>query len=153
MALTLLDAIPHALRCDIKILATDIDPNVVARGRDGAYREEAVSPIPPAIRDRWMTRERDGGESFWHIKDEVKSLIAFKELNLIGNWPMRGQFDIIFCRNVVIYFEEDTQAFLWKRFKDILTPDGRLFIGHSERIEVSGFESAGLTIYKLTGAP
>lgn len=150
MALTLLDAFPDAFRYDIKILATDIDPNVVARGRAGAYRDEAISPIPAAIRDRWMTRDSDSG---WRVKDEAKSLIAFKELNLIGNWPMRGKFDIIFCRNVVIYFEEDTQAFLWKRFKDILTPSGRLFIGHSERIEVSGFETAGLTIYKLTGAP
>jgi chemotaxis protein methyltransferase CheR len=77
---------------------------------------------------------------------------VFKELNLIGNWPMRGQFDAIFCRNVVIYFEEATQALLWNRFKNALTPDGRLYIGHSERVDVAGYESDGLTVYKLSGA-
>jgi chemotaxis protein methyltransferase CheR len=77
---------------------------------------------------------------------------VFKELNLIGDWPMRGQFDVIFCRNVVIYFEEATQAFLWNRFKNALTADGRLYIGHSERVDVAGYESDGLTVYKLSGA-
>ncbi|MEQ1809756.1 MAG: CheR family methyltransferase, partial [Terricaulis sp.] len=74
----------------------------------------------------------------------------FKELNLIGAWPMRGQFDVIFCRNVVIYFEEATQTLLWNRFKNMLAPQGRLYIGHSERIDVAGYESDGLTVYRLS---
>ena len=68
-----------------------------------------------------------------------------------GNWPMRGKFDAIFCRNVVIYFEEETQGFLWNRFKSLLAADGRLYIGHSERVDVAGYASDGLTIYKLGG--
>lgn len=152
MALTLLDAFPEAARYDVKILATDIDPNVIARGRAGVYRNEAVAPIPAAMRDRWLARERTGDEVSWRVKDEVRNLIAFKQLNLIGDWPMRGRFDVIFCRNVVIYFEEATQAALWARFKNALTLDGRLFIGHSERIDIGGFESAGLTIYQQAGA-
>lgn len=152
MALTTLDAFSDVERYDVKILATDIDAKIVARARQGVYRDEAVEPIPAAIRERWMTRERQGDAKLWRVKDAVRSLVTFNELNLIGNWPMRGQFDVIFCRNVVIYFEEDTQALIWRRFKEVMTPDARLYIGHSERIDVPGFESAGLTIYKAGGA-
>lgn len=152
MAITLLDALPDADRYDIKILATDIDAKIITRARAGVYRDEAVEPIPATMRDRWMTQERQGATKLWRVKDAVRSLITFNELNLIGAWPMRGQFDVIFCRNVVIYFEEDTQAMIWRRFKECMRPDSRLFIGHSERIDVPGFESAGLTIYKLGGA-
>lgn len=149
MGLTLLDTLPDAARYDVRILATDIDPNMVARARAGVYREDAVAPIPPAMRERWMKRQQDGQHVLWCVKDELRTLITFKELNLIGPWPMRGRFDVVFCRNVVIYFEEATQIALWNRFKEVLTPEGRLFIGHSERVDVPGFESAGLTIYKL----
>ncbi len=149
IALTMLEVFPEAARYDVRILATDIDPNIVAKAKVGVYSDDAVSPIPVNLRDRWLSRERDAGDKCWRVKDEVRALITFKELNLIGEWPMRGQFDIIFCRNVVIYFEEPTQAFLWGRFKDMLAPEGRLFIGHSERVDVDGYASDGLTIYKL----
>lgn len=152
MALTLLNAINDIERYDVKILATDIDAKIVARARLGVYRDEAVEPIPPAIRERWMARERQGDAKVWRVKDAVRSLVTFNELNLIGSWPMRGQFDVIFCRNVVIYFEEATQAKIWRRFKELMAPDAHLYIGHSERIDVPGFESAGLTIYKSAGA-
>lgn len=149
IALTLLDICPEIARCDVRILATDIDPNIVARAKAGLYGEDAVAPIAQPMRERWLSVDRSGAEKMWRVKDEARALITFKELNLIGEWPMRGRFDVIFCRNVVIYFEEDTQAFLWRRFKDMLTPDGRLYIGHSERIDVPGYVSDGLTIYKL----
>lgn len=149
MALTMLDVCPDIERYDVKILATDIDAKIVARARLGVYREEAVAPIPAATRERWMARERDGAAKQWRVKDAVRSLVTFNELNLIGSWPMRGQFDVIFCRNVVIYFENDTQELIWRRFKEVMKADARLYIGHSERIDVPGFESAGLTIYKL----
>ena len=147
IALTILGALPDAARYDVRVLATDIDPNILARARLGAYSDDAVSPIPAALRDRWMARDAAG----WRVKDEVRSLVSFKELNLIGDWPMRGRFDVIFCRNVVIYFEEATQAFLWDRFQRLLTPQGRLYIGHSERIDTAGYAHDGLTIYKLAG--
>ncbi|MBL8536669.1 MAG: protein-glutamate O-methyltransferase [Hyphomonadaceae bacterium] len=146
IALTLLKVFPDAARHDVRILATDIDPNIVAKARLGVYRDDAVSPIPAALRDRWLTRDRDNEQ--WRVNDEVRALIAFKELNLIGSWPMQGKFNVIFCRNVVIYFEEKTQAFLWNRFKTMLAPEGRLYIGHSERIDVDGYVSDGLTIYR-----
>jgi chemotaxis protein methyltransferase CheR len=152
MALTLLDAFPDAARHDVKILATDIDPNMVSKARLAVYRDEAVSPIPAAMRDRFMSREPDASEKVWRVKEEVRSIITFKELNLIGNWPMQGKFDVIFCRNVVIYFEEPTQVFLWERFRNIMNAEGRLYIGHSERCDVQGYEGDGLTVYKLGGA-
>lgn len=150
LAFTLLELCPDIARYDLRILASDIDPNIVAKAKAGRYREDTVAPIPPEIRTRWLSREgeRDG---MWTVRQEVRNLVVFKELNLIGDWPMRGRFDAIFCRNVVIYFEENTQAFLWNRFKTALAPDGRLYIGHSERVDVAGYESDGLTVYKLSG--
>ncbi len=148
IALTLLDLFPEAGRYDVRILATDIDPNVVNTARAGIYRGDAVAPVAPRLRDRWMSKVRDQ-ENSWRLKDDVRQLISFKELNLIGDWPMRGQFDAIFCRNVVIYFEEETQALIWKRLGERLTPTGRLYIGHSERVNIPGFVSDGLTVYKL----
>jgi chemotaxis protein methyltransferase CheR len=151
LALTLLDMCPDIARYDVRILASDIDPNIIAKAKSGRYREEAVTPVPAALRTRWMSRDSENDAS-WMVRQEVRDLIVFKELNLIGDWPMRGKFDVIFCRNVVIYFEEATQAFLWDRFKQMLTPEGRLYIGHSERVDVPGYESDGLTVYKLAGA-
>lgn len=148
IALTLLELLPDAARYDLRILATDIDPKVVATARVGRYRNEAVEPIPADLRERWLGKQH-GVETMWQVRDEVRSLITFNELNLIGGWPMRGRFDVIFCRNVVIYFEEETQALIWSRLRTMLAPEGRLYIGHSERIDTPGFVSDGLTIYKL----
>lgn len=147
LALTLLDVFPEVARYDVRILATDIDHKCVAHARAGIYKPETVAQIKPALRDRWMAQESGG----WRVKDEVKQLLAFNELNLMGSWPMRGRFDIVFCRNVVIYFDDETQAKLWTRFRNVLAPQGRLYIGHSERIDVPGFETDGLTVYRLGG--
>jgi chemotaxis protein methyltransferase CheR len=150
IALTLLSLMPEAARHDVRILATDIDPNVVAEARRGAYSEDHVSPIPADFRKKWFVAGADG---HWQVKPELASLITFNELNLIGRWPMKGAFDAIFCRNVVIYFAESTQAEIWKRFKSIMAPGGTLYIGHSERLTAveSSFESDGLTTYRLLG--
>jgi chemotaxis protein methyltransferase CheR len=152
MALTLLSAMPDAARFDVRILATDIDPNVVAEGRRGVYRDDACEPIPQDLRTRWMQRVTQDGQLAWSVGDEMRKLVSFRELNLIGAWPMKGPFDVIFCRNVVIYFEEETQAKVWGRFKPLLTPEGRLFIGHSERLNgpaAAAFVSDGLTTYRF----
>jgi chemotaxis protein methyltransferase CheR len=152
MALTVLNLLPDAANLDIKILATDIDSRVLATGREARYSDEAVEPVPAALRDRWMRRE-GGSQSGWRMGPEAQALITFKELNLIGDWPMRGPFDAIFCRNVVIYFDEPTQERVWSRFTPLLKDDGRLYIGHSERVGygVAGLASDGLTIYRRTG--
>lgn len=151
MAITVLQALPEAARLDVKILATDIDPNMVAEGKAGVYREDAVDPVPLDARRKWFKKAPGG----WEVADELRQLVAFRELNLIGEWPMRGRFDAIFCRNVVIYFDEPTQERIWSRFAPILEPGGALYIGHSERVTgpaTARFETTGLTTYALRGA-
>ena len=152
MALTLLSLMPEAAQYDVRSLATDIDPNVVAEGRRGVYRADAVEPIPQEMRTRWMRRVTEDGELAWSVGEEMRKLVSFRELNLIGPWPMKGPFDVIFCRNVVIYFEDETQARVWSRFKPLLAPEGRLYIGHSERLNgpaAAAFVSDGLTTYRF----
>jgi len=132
-AMTILDLAPDAAELDIKILATDIDPNMVEQGRQGVYPGRATQEAPAPFRHRWFKAQGPGRDQVC-VADEVRALVAFRELNLIGPWPMKGRFDAIFCRNVVIYFEEDTQARVWNRFAPMLAPNGALYIGHSERV-------------------
>jgi chemotaxis protein methyltransferase CheR len=144
MAMTLLEAMPDAAKHDVRILATDIDPVVVDRARAGRYGSEDVEPISAGLKDRYLTRA--GTE--WTIRPEVAGLISFGTLNLLAPWPMKGAFDVIFCRNVAIYFDDETQGRVFSRFAAALKPQGRLYIGHSERASVPALESDGLTVYR-----
>ena len=152
MALTLLSLLPDAAKYDIKILATDIDPNVLAAGAEGIYEESLVEAVPDALRNRWFTSAQDGSGRL-RIAEEARALVSFRKLNLIGNWPMRGKFQAIFCRNVVIYFENDTQEKIWSRILPLLDPEGVLYIGHSERVSgpaETSLRNDGITIYRPT---
>ncbi|MBS0412205.1 MAG: protein-glutamate O-methyltransferase, partial [Proteobacteria bacterium] len=151
IAFTVLSLLPDAPNLDVKILATDIDTKVLATAREGVYSEELISAIPPEARNRWL--ERDGRSGDWRVGAAARSMVSFKELNLIGNWPVKGPFDAIFCRNVVIYFDEPTQERIWSRFAPLLGAEGRLYIGHSERVGGAGarFVSDGLTVYRQGG--
>ena len=150
MALAVLSVWPDAADLDVRILATDIDNNVLATARAGAYSAEAIEAIPAAFRNRWLVKDENTART-WRVGPEARALIAYKPLNLNGEWPMRRRFDAIFCRNVVIYFDEPTQATLWRRFRDQLAPGGRLYVGHSERVGDTTFESDGQTVYRLAG--
>jgi chemotaxis protein methyltransferase CheR len=152
IALTLLSMMNDVAQLDIKVLATDIDPNMVASGSAGIYDEALMAEIPREMRDRWFVKQPKGDRLSWAVSDKLRELVIFRELNLIGNWPMRGKFQVIFCRNVVIYFEDDTQKKIWSRFQSLLSPGGRLFIGHSERVSgpaADAFETEGITTYRL----
>jgi chemotaxis protein methyltransferase CheR len=151
MALTLLSVMPDAPRFDIRILATDIDSNVLAAGAAGIYEETLLEPVPAALRKNWFTV---AGKGQLQANDTLRKLISFKKLNLIGHWPMRGKFQIIFCRNVVIYFELATQEKIWSHMMPLLEEQGALYIGHSERISgpaESLLRSDGITIYRKSG--
>ena len=114
--------------------------------RNGEHLMEGVC----ADHRRRFTTTTPGGV---RMNDELRGLIRFGELNLIGEWPMKGKFDVIFCRNVAIYFDDDTQARLWSRFAPLLSPGGALYIGHSERVAgpaASCFQPDGVTTYRLT---
>ncbi len=147
LGLTVLDLLPNAAELDVRVLATDIDTDMVAAGRAGHYDADALSPVPAPLRSRWFRPAGDGMEA----GPELRRLVQFRELNLIGAWPMRGGFDAIMCRNVAIYFDADTQALVWSRFAPLLAPGTHLYIGHSERLSgpaAAGFVPAGTTIYR-----
>lgn len=148
MAMCVLAELPDAARLDIRILATDIDPMVVQRARQGIYTRDDVAPVPSDLAGRWVVEE--AGQVRMH--PAVRELVSFGELNLHADWPMKGGFDAIFCRNVAIYFDEPTQQRLWGRFAQRLAPEGRLYIGHSERAETPVLRSDGLTIYRRADA-
>lgn len=154
MALTLLQLMPDANKYDIRILATDIDQNILAIANAGVYEEALLTPVSAELRRSWF-QPLDSQQSRFQVKDELRNLIAFKPLNLIGSWPMKGSFQVIFCRNVVIYFDNDTQEHLWSRFVPILDDGGVLYVGHSERIAgtaASHVRNDGVTTYrKLDG--
>lgn len=133
IALTILSLMPDARSFDIRILATDLNPHVIETGRKAIYPEEELADVPGELRRTWM-EEADGRRGLWRLDDAVRGLVSFRELNLMGQWPMRGPFDAIFCRNVVIYFDETTQMRVWGRMLPLLTPEGALYIGHSERV-------------------
>lgn len=147
IALTILQAMPDAGEHDVKILASDIDPNVVAFGRAGLYDETAIKPVPAELRRRWFEKEGDRHRA----SEALRDLVSFRELNLIGTWPMKGKFDAIFCRNVTIYFDEPTRQKVWDRFCQTLVPGGFIYIGHSERMAgpaAARMHLVGNTIYQ-----
>lgn len=152
IAIECLKAMPECAEKDFLILASDIDPKILQRAVTGTYGADEVSIIDDADRERFFASDPAGSGNFT-VTPDVKRLIRFRELNLHGSWPMQNQFDVIICRNVVIYFDEDHQKHLWPRFRNQLVPDGWLILGHSERIqdiEANGFTTAGVTIYQRT---
>ncbi len=153
IALAILSIDAQAASRDVRVLATDINPDVLDTGREGLYSTDALAPAPAELLHRWFTPElgEDDDGQLWRASEQLRALVAFRELNLTGDWPMRGAFQAIFCRNVVIYFDETVQRRVWDRFSGVLEPGGRLYIGHSERLidPQSRFEREALTTYRL----
>ncbi len=151
IAITLLAADPAIDQKDVKILATDLDQNVLSVAKAGIYDERQMETVPDAVRARHFRKGVAPGT--WEVAPSLRGLLTFRPLNLINPWPMRAPFDVIFCRNVLIYFAEGTQRALWPRFEQTLRPGGWLFLGHSERVhdtERANFVSAGITTYRRT---
>ncbi|WLR93105.1 protein-glutamate O-methyltransferase CheR [Shinella zoogloeoides] len=154
IALTVLSLMPNVADYDFRILATDIDPKILAIARAGAYDANALETVNPAMRKQFFREVDAGGRQKWQVDDRVKRLITFNELNLMAQWPFKGPFDVIFCRNVVIYFDEPTQMKIWSRFAGMLGDNGHLYIGHSERVSGEAknqFDNIGITTYRYTG--
>jgi chemotaxis protein methyltransferase CheR len=148
LAMVLQSAVPDLARWDAKILASDIDTDMVRRGAEGIYDARAIEGIPDRMRRYLDMNSPAPGQM--RVNDVLRPLIAFKPLNLLAPWPMKGKFDIIFCRNVVIYFDQETQAKLFNRFADIIADDGYLYIGHSESLfhVCDRFKAIGKTIHR-----
>lgn len=150
LAMTVRDVIPAGSDWDVKILACDLDSNVVNTGKTGVYTAKRLEGISEEYTRRWFLKGKGEKADYVRASSDLKDIISFKQLNLLETWPMKGQFDIIFCRNVVIYFDKETQGRLFDRFADILKPDGHLFIGHSENMfkTCDRFQLLGHTIYQ-----
>jgi len=150
IAMILQESIAEIDEWDIKILATDLDANVIAQGQAGIYRADCLTDIPNDRIKRWFRRGRGEKSGLVKVSSELQKMIRFKRLNLLGQWPMQGPFDLIFCRNVVIYFDKEIQKKLFDRYADILSSDAHLFIGHSETLYkvTTRFDSLGQTIYR-----
>lgn len=149
MAMTVLEAFPDVARYDLLILATDIDPQMVEKAQTGVFSEASVQGLDPARLQAHFTRT---GSSY-EVRTPIRSMMRFAELNLHKEWPFSARFDVIFCRNVVIYFDEDARRQLWQRFSRQLHSGGHLFIGHSERLDgpaSAAFRLAGPTYYIST---
>jgi chemotaxis protein methyltransferase CheR len=134
------------------ILATDIDTNVLATGRLGVYPIDQVQKLPPDVVKRYFLRGVGKNLGHARVREELRRQVTFKQLNLLDDtWPMRSRFDIIFCRNVMIYFDKVTQHSILKKLAACLQPDGLLFVGHSESFHSASnlFTICGNTVYKL----
>ena len=151
-AIVLKETIPDLDRMDAKILATDVDSNVLTTGQSGIYDQERVKGLSKQRLKRWFHRGSGKNAGMVRVVPELQGLVRFRQLNLMHGWPMRGLFDVIFCRNVVIYFDKATQKVLFDRFANILEHDGHLFAGHSENLfkVADRFRPIGKSTYKKT---
>lgn len=154
LAFTLLDLCPDANSLDIKILATDIDLDILHRAETGHYPKSGTETLPQGQAAKYFDVV-PGSPDQVSVRENARDLIAFRQLNLHGDWPFGGKFDVIICRNVAIYFDVPTQSKLWRRFGESLTDTGYLYIGHSEGIDPDNagrFTLVGRGVFKNASA-
>lgn len=154
IAMTLAEICPDLAKHDVKILATDISRTAVGKARAAIYDADLSQTIDLKILSKYFTkgggqRERDVG--LYSVIQDIRSLVSFAQLNLLDPWPMKGKFDAIFCRNVMIYFDTPTKERLVDRLTDYLSPDGSLYVGHSEGLVgiCHQLKSVAPAVYKL----
>lgn len=141
IALTFLEKVPNIAKLKFSIYASDIDPVVLEKASTGIYRDLALSQVPSALKSRYFrpVTERPG---HFQVSPEMKQLITFKRLNLMDQWPFKEPFDLIMCRNVVIYFAQEVKDRIWPRFLQQTRPGGWLITGHSERLPADALRNA-----------
>ena len=149
IAMVVREAHRHFAGWDVRLLATDIDSKVVAAAAAGIYAAERLRDMDAQRVARWFRPCAEGAHQY-AVADDLRSLITFRQLNLLDPWPVKGPFDVIFCRNVTIYFDKDTQRQLFERIAALQEPGAWLFIGHSENLfNVSQcYKSVGRTVYR-----
>jgi chemotaxis protein methyltransferase CheR len=150
IAMTVCENIPDWRRWDIKILATDLDSKVLARAQHGVYAQDRVKGLHAQRLTQFFAARREGGNEVYEVAPDLKQLITFKQLNLMHDLPMSGPFDAIVCRNVIIYFDKDTQRELFERIARLQRRDDLLFLGHSESLfrVTNAYALIGKTIYR-----
>lgn len=153
LAMTVRDYPTFDARWDVRILASDIDTNVLARAEEGVFDIEDLAPIGDLRTRRYFDRGTGSFRGKVRAKRELRDLIAFRQINLIDEaWPIRARFDVIFCRNVMIYFDLPTQRKVVEHLSRHLHPSGHLMLGHSESIQwtPSPFRALGNTVFQLS---
>jgi len=153
MAITAAEAF-GTLKPPVSILATDIDTQVLATAEAGVYPLERIEKLSEAQKRKYFRRGVGANAGMCRVVDELRSLISFRQLNLLdAHYPMHGPFKAIFCRNVMIYFDKPTQYQILKRIAPLLAADGRFFAGHSESFLHAAdiVESVGRTVYRRMG--
>lgn len=151
IAMTLVDAF-GSFTPPVTILATDIDTNVLAKAEAGVYPLERVEKLSADVVKRFFLKGVGEQAGYVRVRPELRAMITFRQVNLLSpDWPVRGPLDAIFCRNVMIYFDKETQLKILQRFVPLLQPDGLLFAGHSESFHNAGhlFRLRGKTVYEL----
>lgn len=138
---------------NVKILASDLDTQVLDKARLGVYPLERVEKIPEKILQKYFLRGSGAQQGQVRVRPELQAMLTFRQVNLLdASWPMRGPFDVIFCRNVMIYFDKPTQHSILEKFVPLMAPEGLLFAGHSESFQQSAslFKLRSRTVYELT---
>jgi len=149
-AISVIESIPDISQWDIKILATDIDSQVLQTCRTGVYHESRIEGLDKMRLKRFFKKGSGSNQGQVKVNDELKHLITFNQLNLLHDWPIKEKLDLILCRNVVIYFDQDTKVSLVDRFANQLDNRSYLMMGHSESLyqATDRFELLGQTIYQ-----
>ena len=132
LAMFVLDRIPGLRSRDIKILATDISPTILGKANNATYEEGMLRDLPPTFLRKYFVKAGHENPPTYQVSGDVRKMVRIARLNLLHSWPMKGSFNLIFCRNVMIYFDKATQQDLINRFWEVLEPGGYLFVGHSE---------------------
>lgn len=150
IAMTAAEALPPEDDWDCRILATDLDTDVLAKAERGVYPLERVANIAQPRLQQWFLRGGGANQGMARVVPALREMIAFRHLNLMEEWPVRGPIDVLFCRNVVIYFNKETQRRIFEKFANCMAEHSYLFIGHSESLFkiTDRFESIGQTIYR-----
>lgn len=151
IAIIMREHYPAIDAADVKILATDIDTEVLSKAIEGIYSAEAIADVPLDLTKKYFLKGKGVNEGLFKVKDVLKKMVYFRKLNLLDEtYPMKGKFDLIFCRNVIIYFDRETQSKLFNKMWKYLEDDGYLFVGHSETLMgLSGkFSLVSNSIYK-----
>lgn len=154
LAMVLAEALEQsASKLDAKILATDLSPQALETARKGVYPLDRIAGISAERCRRWMLRGEGEYEGLACVHPRLRELVSIEPLNLLHPWPMRGPFDAIFCRNVVIYFDQPTKQRLFRRYAELLPVGGYLFLGHSESLHGVNdeFELIGRTVHRKIG--
>jgi chemotaxis protein methyltransferase CheR len=153
IAMLLREEWPSVERSRLRILATDISARMLTKAQAGEYDKESLHEIPSIYLSKYFDVVSSNSARIYRVHDSIKTMVQFARLNLMDRWPMKGSFDVIFCRNVMIYFDSQTQRDLIERFYDMLVPGGHLLVGHSESLAANsrGFRYVQPATYRKSG--